>query len=154
MPAPVRSATGRYPAQEGFTLLEVIISAAILGLTVAGVTTLIASGRALDSSSRLRSQAFTLASNTLERTGYHYLAYPVPAAVNVSYPVLVTESGANCTATKTDSVYAPASDFWVDANGGSPVEVPYQRFTVMLTWTCGGLADTLILRKRIADVES
>lgn len=154
MISPDQIGSGLRTGQGGFSLVEVVISAAILGLVVAGLTSLLATGRALDSSSRLRSQAMALASNSLNRTTNHYTAYPVAAGVTSTARTLKTESDAACAATQIDSVYAPVPDYWVDATSGTAgaVEVPYQKITSMVVWNCGGLADTVILRKRIADV--
>jgi prepilin-type N-terminal cleavage/methylation domain-containing protein len=138
----------------GFTLIEVMVSAILLGIVIAGATSLIGTGRTFDGAGRLRAQALRLASNSMERAAHHNSAFTV-TAVNqrlVSNPDLTTESGAVCQATQIDSVYATATAQWTDADGGNPVNVTYQRICVKLAWTCGGLSDSVVLRKRIANV--
>jgi prepilin-type N-terminal cleavage/methylation domain-containing protein len=139
----------------GFTLIEVMVSALLLGVVVTGATSLIATGRNLESAGSLRSQALRLAANSMERATHHFSAYPITTAPQgiPSNPILTTESGGNCTANQIDSIYAPELANWTDADGGNQVDVPYQRICVKLFWACGGPADSVVFRKRIANVQ-
>lgn len=140
---------------EGFSLIEIMVAALLLGIVITGATSMIGTGRSMDSAGRLRSQALRLASNALDRAPYQNAAYPIAGAprVTTSNPSLRTESGAACTATQVDSVYATATALWVEADGGSAVGVPFQRISIKVKWTCGGPADSVMLWKRIANVE-
>jgi prepilin-type N-terminal cleavage/methylation domain-containing protein len=139
----------------GFTLIEVMVSAILIGIVIMGATSLIATGRTLDSVGRLRAQALRLASNSMERATHHNSAFPISPAPQVitTDTALTTESGATCPATQIDSVYGIATVQWTEADGGTQgVDVTYQRICVKVNWTCGGLADSVVLRKRIANV--
>jgi hypothetical protein len=124
-------------------------------MLIMGATSLVATGRTLDGAGLLRAHALRLAANSLERATRHNSAYPVPSApiVLTSNPDLNTESGGTCAANQTDSIYGTSIEQWTDADGGNTVGVPYQRISVKLTWACGGLADSVLLGKRIANVK-
>ena len=140
------------PECDGFTLIEIMVAALLLGVVITGATTLLGSGRTLEGSGSLRSQALRLAANSMERSTHNYSAYPLAAGRITSNPDLHTESGAVCNASQIDSIYVTQATPWNDADGGNPVSVTYQRICVKLNWTCGGLSDSVVLRKRIANV--
>jgi len=145
-----------YRGCDGFTLIEVMVAALLLGIVISGATSLLGTGRTLEGAGGLRSQALRLASNSMERITHHHSAYPISPApqVSASNPNLTTESGAVCAANQSDSIYPISAVLWADADGGGNiVSVTYQRICVRLIWTCGGLADSVVLRKRIANVQ-
>lgn len=132
-----------------------MVAALLLGLVITGATSMIGTGRTLEGAGDLRSQALRLAANSMERTTHHYSAYRIAPGEFTSKPKLNTPSGATCTADQTDSIYDTTSigAHWTDADGGVAVNVPYQAICVRLTWSCGGLADSVVLRKRIANIQ-
>ena len=139
----------------GFTLVEVMVAALLLGIVITGATSLITTGRTLEGDGSLRSQALRLAVNSMERTTRHYSAYPLAKGFTTAKPNLITESGASCAANQIDSIYDTTSvgTQWTDADGSNVgVDVPYQRICVKINWSCGGPADSIVLRKRIANV--
>lgn len=137
----------------GFTLIEVMVSALLLGILVAGATSVIGTGRTLEGAGSYRAQAVRIAANSMERATHHYAAYPLPPGRFPSNPNLATETGAACAANQIDSIYPIQSEHWTEADGGNPVDVPYQAICVKLFWSCGGQPDSVVLRKRIANVK-
>jgi prepilin-type N-terminal cleavage/methylation domain-containing protein len=147
MAIPTRSRSHR---QQGYTLIELMVSSVILGLAVAGTTTLWRNGREFEQQGDVRRQAFQALVGAMEAPEYHFSRYA--AAADWSGTVLL-DSGttSSVTANLSLAVSPEESDLWgtgVDMN-----QVHYRSVTGRITWSLAGKSDSLKLKKRLVRVK-
>jgi Tfp pilus assembly protein PilV len=149
------SISSRLAGSRGVTLVETLVAATLLGLTFVGTTSMLASGRDLESEDYLHRQAFRLASNLLENPFYKPTRYPLLAAGTTSQlDSLKSESGQKITATVSVTVSAPTPVTFQDPTSQfSPGQtISYKKISVQVSWSFAGTPDNISLSNRIADI--
>jgi hypothetical protein len=146
----------RYPSgSKGVTLLETVVAATLLGLAFVGITSMLASGRDMETTEYLRRQAFRLAVVAMEDSafgpGRYSLLTTVPVARNNS---LRTPAGQNVAALVSIAVGPESNMTFQDTSThfspGRPIE--FKRVDAKVSWTFAGRPDSVILMKRIAKI--
>jgi len=141
------------PDQRGVSLVEIMVAVTIFGLAVTGITTLLGTGRNLESSDYLREQASRIALNVMEDTAFGYAKYTSLPPTPPASPVLMTESNVPVTASLTTAIGAVTQDnFKNPASGNFDAQIDYRTVTTKVKWSFAGVADSVIMSKRIADV--
>lgn len=141
----------------GFTLIETMVSAVVLGIAVTGIMAMIGIGTTLETEDGLRRQARMFAANALEQPVYLASNYAALAAGPGPWPgapivTLKTSYGNDVPAVLSVTV-SPAADLALNnANAGGAVLVPYKILTAQVTWTMDGNTETLDLQKTISEV--
>lgn len=138
----------------GFTLLELLIASALLGMVITGVMALLGIGRGMESESILRSQALVLAAARLENpANQNPIAGGSIPPVDQVIPVnLKTSAGVNVPGQSTLVVSSIVNDAWPEIGGGTII-VPYQMLNVTVQWGFAGVTDLVVLRKRVSAIK-
>lgn len=136
--------------QQGYTLIELMVSSVVLGLAVVGTTTLWRNGREFEQQGDVRRQAFQALVGAMEAPEYHFSRYAT--AANWSGTALL-DSGttSSVTGNLTLEVSPERSDLW--GTGADMNLVHYKSVTGKITWTLAGKPDSLKLTKRLARVK-
>jgi hypothetical protein len=149
------SSIDRIAGSRGATLIEVVVAAVVLGLAFVGTTSMIASGRGLESGEFLRGQASRIASNTLEDPvlgAKNYTA--LPAGTVSRNDSMRSEPGQTIFATVLITVSAPQNAAFQDpVSGFSPGQsVEYKRVEAKVLWPSSAPQDSFSLSKLISDI--
>jgi Tfp pilus assembly protein PilV len=139
----------------GVTLVETLVAATLLGLTFVGTTSMLASGRNLETGDNLRRQAFRLASNVLENPAFKPTQYSLLApGTSSQLDSLKSEAGQKITATVSVTVSAAAPIAFQDPTAQfSPGQtISYKKISVQVSWSFAGTSDNISLSNRIADI--
>lgn len=135
--------------KRGFTLVEVLISSAILGLTVSAVTIMIGNSKILQASSDHYRQAQIIAEEEMEDPNDHFLNYNSLKTMDHE-PINLDnhESSQAPTVAYRDQT---APDDSADVFGDN-VLVHYRRIQSTVSWTESGRTDSVTLFKRVTQV--
>lgn len=142
-------------AEGGFSLVEVMVASAIMGMVIIGVMTLIGIGRGMEAETLLRSQALEMAASKLENPAYQNPLVGTqitPVDPEISSINLKTTSGVNLPGHMTLIISPVLDGTWPEIDGGPDVTVPYQRLTVTVQWTFAGVSDLVELKKRVSAI--
>jgi prepilin-type N-terminal cleavage/methylation domain-containing protein len=138
--------------QKGVTLVELMVSATILGLATIGAFAMIGVGRSLDTDEVLRRQAYQFATAALEDAKYGYQNYPLASATTTSGVQLKIDGGQTISATLEVKV---GTEQKVSLQGapqdGGTIQIPYQSVTAKLRWPSASPTDSVYLVKLVAD---
>ncbi len=144
----------------GFTLIETMAAALILGISITGVMTLLGVGVAVETDGGFRRQARMIAASTLEQPAYHFSNYngltpgagPWPASPDTS--LKASREGAPPLPATLAVTVSPATTWALaDAEGSSvPVSVAYKTITAQVSWTLDGHSETVTLVKTITEI--
>jgi prepilin-type N-terminal cleavage/methylation domain-containing protein len=135
--------------ESGFSLVEVITAAAILGVAVSALTIMIGNSDVMELESDHFRQARIIAQHELEDPWSHFLNYDKP---HESEDMLLDLND-------PDRVALPARDdvsktVDQEADFGDGVKIPYRTIQARVSWTeKSGQALSLTLSKRITNVQ-
>ena len=142
--------------QSGFTLIELMVSAVILGLSITGIMTMLSVGRTLETEDGLNRQARINAANALEDSNFQSAKYPLPApSANATTGNLIAGAGSLVPYTQIQSTLEGTPLQWTDGNDPthvSTVAVPYQTRTVFVSWSVAGATQSLTIIKSLAGI--
>lgn len=141
----------------GFSLIETMVAAVVLGIALTGIMAMIGIGTTFETEDGLRRQARMFAANALEQPVYRASNYaallsgpgPWPAAPEVA---LKSSYGHDIPATLSVTVSSAANLPMNNANAGGFVEVPYKTLTAQVHWNFDGHAESLVLQKTITEI--
>jgi type II secretory pathway pseudopilin PulG len=136
-------------ASAGFTLVELMVAGACLGLAITGVMAMLGAGQVLEMESTLLHQAKMYAAEELERDDLHYQAFGPADGVLTTKPVTLN-NGRDVIAGLTVTVSSGNAIF--TGYGGTGVTVPYRHIRVEVSWPRDNPTHSEILEKRIADI--
>lgn len=138
--------------QKGFTLVELMVSATILGLATIGAFAMIGVGRSLDTDEVLRRQAYQFATAALEDPQYGYQNYPLPSSFTPSGVQLKIDGGQTVNATLEIAVGVEEKATLQGApEDGGTIQIPYQPVTAKVKWPPLNSTDSVFLVKWVAD---
>lgn len=147
------------PPDGGMTLLEVVIAALVLGISLTGVLSTLGSGRDQETMAYLRNQAAKVAKNAMEDSNYTSAKYAgfAPGSKEWSFPataVLRSETDSAVIANVMIKV-APEDVKWFynPDLGGFGQAVPSRKVSATVAWTFAGRSETIVLNKRIAEIQ-
>lgn len=136
----------------GFTLVELMVSSLILGLTVSAVAFMIINSSVLRMQNDHSRQARIIAQEELEDTEHHFLQYSpstimpgfADRALNLDHgETYITVANRNLIVTRGNFPVPPIAP---------ALMVPYQRLVSTVTWTEDGVEKSVTLVKRITQV--
>jgi type II secretory pathway pseudopilin PulG len=138
-------------ANAGYTLVELMVAAACLGIAISGVMAMISAGRQMEMESGNRRQARMIANSVLESDGlqffnYYFLPDSTPRTVKLN-PGTPSETAATQIIGYEDELFG-MNDSWVS---GVPVPIPYRVVQVRISWSVAGRSDSVLVRKLITD---
>jgi len=134
----------------GYTLVELLVSSAILAISIVSIVAMIRKGRELDSTDGHRRRVRAIIDSCFESDAYQPANYGALAgAANVS--VVVEPSGygraSNLTGSLSVTLTPAAAEDSVAANGG--IFVHFRQVTASVVWTEPEGSQTLTLAKRL-----
>jgi prepilin-type N-terminal cleavage/methylation domain-containing protein len=134
------------PAREtGFTLIEVLVAATILGMTVSAVAIMIINSSVIRSTNDHFRQARTLVQQQLETYPPYQNALAATGVVTANVLLDFAEAPLpSLAATRRRSVSNLTEHGMIDG-----VDVDYQRVSVRVTWSENTQSQTVSLRKRV-----
>lgn len=143
-----------YPLKRksGFSLAELIVSAAIITFTIIVLVTILRKGNEVTSASRHRERARALIDSSFESSAYHYTNYT--NLIGETRTVLIdprneSDPADNLTGTLRISVEVGSST----AGGGVYSNIEFKRVSMSVSWLeVGGRADTVALEKLITKI--
>ena len=142
----------------GMTLLEVVVAALILGISITGVLSMLGSGRDQETLAFLRNQADKVAKNAMEDSNYTSAKYAgfAPAAKDWTFPAKADLSSETGTALQADVMVAvgPETVEWMfnPDLGAFGQAVPFRQVSVTVSWSFAGRNESVSLKKRIAEI--
>ena len=148
--------SNRKQMASGYTLVEIMVASVILGLTVAGIVSLLRNGRELEYQNDHRRQARMLANKALEDPAYFYYSYnPSYAGLNDIGTVLfldtVTNRSVPCSLIVTVDAEVSLSDW------DNSIRPDFRKITARVRWTATGTwpdgpKEEVVLMKRVTTV--
>ncbi|MEO7423969.1 MAG: type II secretion system protein [Fibrobacteria bacterium] len=154
--AALGSDVSKPPAQQrGFTLIEVLVAATILGMTVSAVAIMIINSSVIRTTNDHFRQARTLVQQQLENFSFSYQNYPQPTGVVSTYVQMdFAEAPLPSVADTIRRSVSNQTQLGFPAEPGFPagVSVPYQRISVSVTWSENTQSQTVRLRKRVVQL--
>lgn len=151
---PPQVVPGRYA--RGFTLIELVAAATVLGLAATGAMALIGTGRAVSAEEILERQAYQYAAAALEREECHPKMYSAILIAGALWPAetrpLTLDGGATINATLTVSAGEESQRDFRDPPSTGTIPIPIRPITATVAWTPpSGSAKSISLLKYIAD---
>lgn len=145
----------RSPSGGGYTLVELVVAATLLGLAISGVMSMIGSGRQMELENNLRRQARIVASGMLENPLYHFSRYGAfVAGQTIGATTLMADAETPVPATTRLIISSERFTIWNDIiSGGTSASVgalPYRRMEARVSWTVAGQTQSVRIRKNIA----
>lgn len=145
----------------GFTLVETMVAAIILGMAITGVMSMLPIGMGYEKEDTLRRQATRIAANILERPRYHYSNYTGFAnGVDEKPPAytVTLKTTANTNVSAHVEILAQQEfdiNYFRDAYepDGTIIGVPTKQIEVKITWPTGAPTDSVFLQKTIARIQ-
>lgn len=135
----------RLAAQRGLTLVEIMVSSIILGISISATATILRVGQDLEYKRNVERQAFRLAYSALEDPNYHY--YPNYNALAYSTSTVVLNTGGrHVNATVTVTPYAESKELWPPYN-----TTFWRRVDAKVTWNLEGTPDSVIATKILGE---
>jgi Tfp pilus assembly protein PilV len=140
--------------QSGFSLVEVVVAACILGLTISAIIAMIGNSDLLRASNDHNRQARIIAQEELEDTRQHFLNYgtmdPVSAPISLDFGEKYGEQDVKTVPAFRD---VTASGQVSKEIFGDGVFIPYKTVRSKVTWTePGGAGLSVELKKRITNL--
>lgn len=132
--------------QAGFTLLEVLVASAILGMTVSAVVVMVGNSDALRSSNDHNRQARIIAQEELEDPAHHFLNYDGMAGFIVPQPIDLDYQEPDQAATGALRTLTVAA---TQATLSDGVIVPFKRVVSSVGWSEGGRNVSVTLARRV-----
>ena len=151
----IRSSSPRLAGSRGVTLVETLVAATVLGLAFVGTTSILASGKDLETQEYLGRQAFRIAANALEDPFFSPRRFSALALGTIPRPLdsLKSETGQWIFATVSAVITAGTEQFQDDTRSFTPGQpVAYKKIEVRVAWVFAGNPNTISLSKRIADI--
>ena len=139
--------------QQGYTLIELMVSSVVLGLAVVGTTTLWRNGQEFEQQGDVRRQAFQALVGAMEAPEYHFSRYAT--AANWSGTVLL-DSGTTSSVTCNLAVVVSPEDSVLWGTGADMNRIRFKHVTGTVTWPLPGKPDSiesLQLKKRLVRVK-
>ena len=141
-PAP-RPAPG--PVQAGFTLMEVMVAAVILGMTVSAVAIMIINASDFRLGNDHYRQARVIAQEELEGLNYHFFAYPFFPLFAQAISLDFAEGGQTPTVAARTVTPSPQANQVIQG-----INVPYMTIVSSITWNDAGRPMSVAISKRVA----
>jgi prepilin-type N-terminal cleavage/methylation domain-containing protein len=139
-------------ANSGYTLVELLVAASLLGMCITGVMSMIAVGREVEGKNGLRQQALQNGITILENPDYHFSNYPLPPESSTPPITLVNENGGAVSTVTEFIVTEELSESFKDVGGGS-ILLWFQKVSISINWSVAGQAESVVLQKRITRVK-
>jgi prepilin-type N-terminal cleavage/methylation domain-containing protein len=117
----------------GYTLVELMVAAVLLGICVSGVMTMISVGRQAELDNSIRRQARIFAANQMESDQYNYTQYPATAGMASPPDTINRDTIPKIVPTISVTVSPESSAVWNQIGGGS-ISFQYQKVTVAVSW--------------------
>jgi prepilin-type N-terminal cleavage/methylation domain-containing protein len=141
-------------SERGFSLVELMVSATVLGLATIGALSMIGTGRALDAEEVFRRQAYQFAAAALEDAKYGYQNYPLAAGTTNRAIQLQIDGGQKVNATLISTVGAEQNtDLQAAPPAGGTIPIPYQQVTVKVRWPTASPTDSVSFSKWVANAQ-
>jgi type II secretory pathway pseudopilin PulG len=141
----------------GYTLIELMVAAVCLGISISGIMAMIGVGRQMEMETSFRRQARIIAGSELERTIFHYRNYPFLTTNPITPVSVLLDKDAATQQTATMNVTVSNSTVnWNNVGDpvGTPTQpIPYTTIQVRIAWTVAARADSILLQKRIAQTQ-
>jgi type II secretory pathway pseudopilin PulG len=145
------------PLCAGYTLIELMVAAVCLGISISGIMAMIGVGREMEMETSFRRQARIIAGSELERDIFHYRNFPFLTTNPITpVPVLLKMDATNQDTALMNVTVSSSTVNW--NNVGDPTGIPsqpisYKSIQVCISWTVAAHADSIILQKRIAQTQ-
>lgn len=137
----------RRATQDGFTLIEIMVSTVVLGLAITGIVALLRNGRELEYANGHKRQAKQVAQAAMELEAYYYINYSTMG--NMSQDLFFDAGPVNPIAAHlTVTVSAEQSVVWNDG-----ISVPYKSVEAKVLWPYPYPEDSVVIVKRVAKVK-
>jgi prepilin-type N-terminal cleavage/methylation domain-containing protein len=136
--------------QKGYTLVELSVAAMVLGIAVIAAIAMIRKSRDFEIDGNIVRQARNIAASTLEDSViFQTSRYPV----EVKTHVIAGEKSIYILPGKwiTPTVNVVATEIQTETWG--TMAIPYQEIKAVVRWTYNGKSDSVISRKRIAQIK-
>lgn len=152
MPPPRDGIPSRARGESGLTLVELMVAAIVLGVSVTGVMSMLGIGVGLETEGILRQQARRIAANALERNAFHYSSWPISLGSRPDQDAfLATVNGDTIIGSLKVSV-SPDTIICRDAlDPDDSVKVPIVTIASSVIWDLSGELDTVALSKSITE---
>ena len=131
----------------GFTIIETLIAAIVLGLIVIGMVSMIRMGREMDVTSDHHRQARAFIHAALERPEYHFSQYKLLDPGSSIDTVTIDPE----TYPKTGLLHITVSNTLYDIIHSD--SIPYKEISMSLVWDEVDGPDTISVSKRISSVQ-
>ncbi|MEO6096781.1 MAG: type II secretion system protein [Fibrobacteria bacterium] len=146
----------KHNASSGFSLVELMVASACLGVAISGVMSMIGAGRQIEMENWNRRQARMLANSALENDQYHNLNFS-SLIVPYSQASIVQLNPGTPLAINATLVVTSDIDYFTmnDPGGATPptLGIQFKWVRAAINWTLAGRTDSVYVQKRIAEFQ-